>query len=166
MRTGAQYRKPCITDARSGSLNIARLAPEDRGDRLRGQRTPQRLGRRCLHPAAGSGTRRNIEAAADPQFLRDAEHYFQPEGAELFPNVLMMAMHLCGTFDLMAKYGFRGVIGGGSEEGGAVERHMLGFQTAYASDLSRCFLTLRFKTRSLHPNENHDVIEGPNRPAR
>jgi len=69
MRTGAQYRKPCITDARSGSLNIARLAPEDRGDRLRGQRTPQRLGRRCLHPAAGSGTRRDIEAAADPQFF-------------------------------------------------------------------------------------------------
>ena len=52
----------------------------------------------------------------------------------MFPNVLMMAMHLCGTFDLMAKYRIRGVIGGGgSEEGGAVERHMLGFQAAYAS---------------------------------
>ena len=31
----------------------------------------------------------------------------------------------------MAKYGIRGVIGGGSAEGGAVERHMLGFQQAY-----------------------------------
>ena len=32
----------------------------------------------------------------------------------------------------MAKYGISGVIGGGSAEGGAVERHMLGFQAAYA----------------------------------
>jgi hypothetical protein len=24
-----------------------------------------------------------------------AEHHFQPEGTELIPNVLMMAMHLC-----------------------------------------------------------------------
>jgi hypothetical protein len=30
------------------------------------------------------------------------------------------------------KYGISGVIGGGSAEGGAVERHMLGFQAAYA----------------------------------
>ncbi len=26
-----------------------------------------------------------------------AEHHFQPEGMELIPNVLMMAMHLCGV---------------------------------------------------------------------
>jgi hypothetical protein len=32
------------------------------------------------------------------------------------------------AFDFMAKYG----IGGGSAEGGAVERHMIGFQAAYA----------------------------------
>ena len=32
----------------------------------------------------------------------------------------------------MAKYGISGVIGGGSAEGGAVERHMIGFQAAYA----------------------------------
>ncbi len=32
----------------------------------------------------------------------------------------------------MAKYGIRGVIGGGSAEGGAVERHMPRFQAAYA----------------------------------
>ena len=32
----------------------------------------------------------------------------------------------------MAKYGICGVIGGGSAEGGAVERHMIGFQPAYA----------------------------------
>jgi hypothetical protein len=31
----------------------------------------------------------------------------------------------------MAKYGISGVIGGGTAEGGAVERHMLGFQAAY-----------------------------------
>jgi alkanesulfonate monooxygenase SsuD/methylene tetrahydromethanopterin reductase-like flavin-dependent oxidoreductase (luciferase family) len=30
------------------------------------------------------------------------------------------------AFEFMAKYGIRGVIGGGSAEGGAVERHMLG----------------------------------------
>jgi len=30
------------------------------------------------------------------------------------------------AFDFMAKYGISGVIGGGSAEGGAVERHMLG----------------------------------------
>ena len=36
------------------------------------------------------------------------------------------------AFDFMAKYGISGVIGGGSAEGGAVERHMLGFQAAYA----------------------------------
>jgi hypothetical protein len=36
------------------------------------------------------------------------------------------------TFDFMAKYCISGVIGGGSAEGGAVERHMLGFQAAYA----------------------------------
>jgi alkanesulfonate monooxygenase SsuD/methylene tetrahydromethanopterin reductase-like flavin-dependent oxidoreductase (luciferase family) len=35
------------------------------------------------------------------------------------------------AFDFMAKRGIRGVIGGGSAEGGAVERHMLGFQAAY-----------------------------------
>src|SRR5579863_7547466 len=34
--------------------------------------------------------------------------------------------------DFMAKHGISGVIGGGSAEGGAVERHMLGFQAAYA----------------------------------
>jgi alkanesulfonate monooxygenase SsuD/methylene tetrahydromethanopterin reductase-like flavin-dependent oxidoreductase (luciferase family) len=31
----------------------------------------------------------------------------------------------------MAKYGIPGVFGGGSAEGGAVERHMIGFQQAY-----------------------------------
>src|SRR4051795_4232259 len=36
------------------------------------------------------------------------------------------------AFDFMAKYGIGGVIGGGSAEGGAVERHMIGFQQAYA----------------------------------
>jgi alkanesulfonate monooxygenase SsuD/methylene tetrahydromethanopterin reductase-like flavin-dependent oxidoreductase (luciferase family) len=36
------------------------------------------------------------------------------------------------AFDFMAKYGISGVIGGGSAEGGAVEKHMLGFQAAYA----------------------------------
>ncbi|HUA53325.1 MAG TPA: LLM class flavin-dependent oxidoreductase [Candidatus Sulfotelmatobacter sp.] len=36
------------------------------------------------------------------------------------------------AFDFMAKYGISGVIGGGSAEGGAVERHMKGFQSAYA----------------------------------
>jgi len=36
------------------------------------------------------------------------------------------------AFHFMAKYGISGVIGGGSAEGGAVERHMIGFQQAYA----------------------------------
>src|SRR5438128_5511120 len=36
------------------------------------------------------------------------------------------------AFDFMARHGISGVIGGGSAEGGAVERHMLGFQAAYA----------------------------------
>ena len=36
------------------------------------------------------------------------------------------------AFDFMAKHGINGVIGGGSAEGGAVERHMTGFQAAYA----------------------------------
>ncbi len=36
------------------------------------------------------------------------------------------------AFDFMAKHGISGVIGGGSAEGGAVERHMLEFQAAYA----------------------------------
>jgi alkanesulfonate monooxygenase SsuD/methylene tetrahydromethanopterin reductase-like flavin-dependent oxidoreductase (luciferase family) len=36
------------------------------------------------------------------------------------------------AFDFMAKHGICGVIGGGSAEGGAVERHMVGFQAAYA----------------------------------
>jgi hypothetical protein len=36
------------------------------------------------------------------------------------------------VFDFIAKYGIRGVIGRGSAEGGAVERHMIGFQQAYA----------------------------------
>ena len=36
------------------------------------------------------------------------------------------------AFDFMAKHGISGVIGGGSAEGGAVERHMIGFQAAYA----------------------------------
>src|ERR1700720_4502609 len=36
------------------------------------------------------------------------------------------------AFEFMAKYGISGVIGGGSAEGVAVERHMLGFQAAYA----------------------------------
>src|SRR5437868_12017185 len=35
------------------------------------------------------------------------------------------------AFDFMAKHGISGVIGGGSAEGGAVERHMVGFQAAY-----------------------------------
>jgi alkanesulfonate monooxygenase SsuD/methylene tetrahydromethanopterin reductase-like flavin-dependent oxidoreductase (luciferase family) len=42
------------------------------------------------------------------------------------------------AFDFMAKYGISGVIGGGSAEGGAVERHMVGFQAAYA----RCGIKL------------------------
>ena len=36
------------------------------------------------------------------------------------------------AFDFMAKHGIRGVIGGGSAEGGAVERLMVGYQAAYA----------------------------------
>jgi alkanesulfonate monooxygenase SsuD/methylene tetrahydromethanopterin reductase-like flavin-dependent oxidoreductase (luciferase family) len=36
------------------------------------------------------------------------------------------------AFDFMAKHGISGVIGGGSAEGGAVERHMTAFQAAYA----------------------------------
>src|SRR5579872_6984477 len=36
------------------------------------------------------------------------------------------------AFDFMAKHGICGVIGGGSAEGGAVERHMVAFQAAYA----------------------------------
>jgi hypothetical protein len=36
----------------------------------------------------------------------------------------------------MAKYGISGVIGGGSAEGGAVERHMLGFQQAHKRELA------------------------------
>jgi alkanesulfonate monooxygenase SsuD/methylene tetrahydromethanopterin reductase-like flavin-dependent oxidoreductase (luciferase family) len=36
------------------------------------------------------------------------------------------------AFDFMAKHGISGVIGGGSAEGGAVDRHMNGFRDAYA----------------------------------
>ena len=36
------------------------------------------------------------------------------------------------AFDFMAKHGIGGVIGGGSAEGGAVDRHMVAFQAAYA----------------------------------
>jgi alkanesulfonate monooxygenase SsuD/methylene tetrahydromethanopterin reductase-like flavin-dependent oxidoreductase (luciferase family) len=36
------------------------------------------------------------------------------------------------AFDFMAKHGISGVIGGGSAEGGAVDRHMQAFQAAYA----------------------------------
>jgi alkanesulfonate monooxygenase SsuD/methylene tetrahydromethanopterin reductase-like flavin-dependent oxidoreductase (luciferase family) len=36
------------------------------------------------------------------------------------------------AFDFMAKHGIRGVIGGGSAEGGAVHRHMVEFRAAYA----------------------------------
>jgi alkanesulfonate monooxygenase SsuD/methylene tetrahydromethanopterin reductase-like flavin-dependent oxidoreductase (luciferase family) len=36
------------------------------------------------------------------------------------------------AFDFMAKHGICGIIGGGSAEGGAIERHMIGFQAAYA----------------------------------
>ena len=35
------------------------------------------------------------------------------------------------AFDFMAKHGIHGVIGGGSAEGGAVQRHMDGFRAAY-----------------------------------
>ena len=36
------------------------------------------------------------------------------------------------AFDFMAKHGINGIIGGGSAEGGAVDRHMNGFREAYA----------------------------------
>jgi alkanesulfonate monooxygenase SsuD/methylene tetrahydromethanopterin reductase-like flavin-dependent oxidoreductase (luciferase family) len=36
------------------------------------------------------------------------------------------------AFDFMAKHGINGVIGGGSAEGGAVDRHMSAFRAAYA----------------------------------
>jgi alkanesulfonate monooxygenase SsuD/methylene tetrahydromethanopterin reductase-like flavin-dependent oxidoreductase (luciferase family) len=36
------------------------------------------------------------------------------------------------AFDFMAKHGISGTIGGGSAEGGAVDRHMTAFQAAYA----------------------------------
>jgi alkanesulfonate monooxygenase SsuD/methylene tetrahydromethanopterin reductase-like flavin-dependent oxidoreductase (luciferase family) len=36
------------------------------------------------------------------------------------------------AFDFMAKHGINGVIGGGSAEGGAVDRHITGFREAYA----------------------------------
>src|SRR6267154_2214520 len=87
-----------------------------------------------------------------------AEHHFQPEGTECIPNLLMMALHLAGVtkklrigcgfnvvpmwqpiqsgseraFDFMAKHGISGVIGGGSAEGGAVDKHLTAFQAAYA----------------------------------
>jgi hypothetical protein len=43
----------------------------------------------------------------------------------------------------MAKHGISGVIGGGSAEGGAVERHMLGFQAVY----KRCGIELELGER-------------------
>ncbi len=36
------------------------------------------------------------------------------------------------AFDFMARHGISGMIGGGSAEGGAVDKHMTGFQAAYA----------------------------------
>src|SRR5260370_38053598 len=36
------------------------------------------------------------------------------------------------AFDFMAKHGISGMIGGGSAEGGAVDKHMTAFQAAYA----------------------------------
>src|SRR5260370_5306424 len=36
------------------------------------------------------------------------------------------------AFDFMAKHGISGMIGGGSAEGGAVDKHMAAFQAAYA----------------------------------
>src|SRR5262252_7407428 len=36
------------------------------------------------------------------------------------------------ALEFMAKHGIHGMVGGGSAEGGAVERHMIGFQAAYA----------------------------------
>ncbi len=36
------------------------------------------------------------------------------------------------AFDFMARHGISGIIGGGSAEGGAVDRHMTGFREAYA----------------------------------
>jgi alkanesulfonate monooxygenase SsuD/methylene tetrahydromethanopterin reductase-like flavin-dependent oxidoreductase (luciferase family) len=59
------------------------------------------------HPGAGAGVAVGRMLAADPIGLR-------------------------ARLRLHAKYGISGVIGGGSAEGGAVERHMLGFQAAYA----------------------------------
>ena len=47
------------------------------------------------------------------------------------------------AFDFNAKYGISGIIGGGSAEGGAIERHMLGFQAAYA----RCGVKLELGER-------------------
>ena len=75
----------------------------------------------------------------------------------------------------MAKYGISGVIGGGSAEGGAVERHMLGFQAAYARRGIKLELGERLPSmllghcnvrRYLTSHENYYVVERPNRPAR
>ena len=41
------------------------------------------------------------------------------------------------AFDFMAKHGIKGVIGGGSAEGGAVDRHMTEFRAAYAAPRHR-----------------------------
>src|ERR1700686_5700516 len=55
-------------------------------------------------------------------------------GPEHLPVECWQPIQSCSyrAFDFMAKHGINGVIGGGSAEGGAVERHMLGFQAAYA----------------------------------
>src|ERR1700751_1627964 len=53
----------------------------------------------------------------------------QPRPVECWPPIQSGSPR---AFDFMAKHGISGVIGGGSAEGGAVDRHMTGFQAAYA----------------------------------
>ena len=74
----------------------------------------------------------------------------------------------------MARYGINGVIGGGLAEGGAVERHMLGFQAAYGGRGIKLELGERLQPvfldrdvrRYLTAHENHYVVERSNRSAR
>ena len=51
------------------------------------------------------------------------------------------------AFEFMAKYGISGVIGGGSAEGGAVERHMLGYRSGVSADYNQKenLLQIRFR---------------------
>src|ERR1700739_4677433 len=79
------------------SQRHCRIRCRDGHDQHPARRVPRRV--ELHHLTKSSSPKSRVYLVTGPKLVipKRAEHHFQPEGTEFIPNVLIMAMHLCGV---------------------------------------------------------------------